>query len=211
MIPATHRRVSVSMMTLIRPRRAPRRRARRPRPSSPRCAGSVDPPRPAGARPSAPLVPSRRTTNGTSGLRCGERLDQPAGDLVAPRDPAEDVEEDGPDPLIGEDHLDRRGDRLGLGPAAGVEEVGRRAAVEGDEVERRHHEAGAVAEDPDVAVELDVGQTRGPAPSAPAGRRRPCRAGRRCPGGGTGRCRRALPSRRARPAPARRRRRGCPA
>ena len=33
-----------------------------------------------------------------------------------------------------------------------------RAAGLGDDVERAHHEPGAVAEDADVAVELDVGQ-----------------------------------------------------
>ena len=49
-------------------------------------------------------------------------------------------------------------DRLGLRAAAGVEEVRGRAAGLGDDVERRHHEPGAVAEDADVAVELHVGQ-----------------------------------------------------
>ena len=40
--------------------------------------------------------------------------------------------------------------------AAGVEEVRGRASRLRDDVERRHHEAGAVSEDADVAVELDV-------------------------------------------------------
>ena len=87
-----------------------------------------------------------------------ERLDQPVRDLVAARDAAEDVEQHGLDLLVGEDDLDRAGDRLGLRAAAGVEEVRRLAAGLGDDVERRHHEPGAVAEDADVAVELDVGQ-----------------------------------------------------
>ena len=87
-----------------------------------------------------------------------ERLDQALGDLVAARDAAEDVEQHGGDVRVGEDHLDGGGDRLGLRAAAGVEEVRRRAARLGDDVQRGHHEAGAVAEDADVAVELDVGQ-----------------------------------------------------
>ena len=87
-----------------------------------------------------------------------ERLDQALRDLVAARDAAEDVEQHGGDVLVGEDHLDRLGDRLGLRAAAGVEEVRGRAARLGDDVERGHHEPGAVAEDADVAVELDVGE-----------------------------------------------------
>ncbi len=106
--------------------------------------------------PSASLVPSSRTTKGTSGLICVEGLHEPVGDLVAARDAAEDVEEHGLDLLVGEDHLDGTGDRLGLRSAARVEEVRRLAAVLRDDVERAHDEPRAVAEDPDVAVELDV-------------------------------------------------------
>ena len=87
-----------------------------------------------------------------------ERLDQPARDLVAARDAAEDVEQHGGHRLVGEDHLDRAGDLVRLGAAAGVEEVRRPAAGQRDDVERAHDEAGAVAEDADVAVELHVGQ-----------------------------------------------------
>ena len=59
---------------------------------------------------------------------------------------------------VGGDHFERVDDRLGFRAAAGVEEVGRRAARLGDDVERRHAEPGAVGEDADVAVELDVGE-----------------------------------------------------
>ena len=59
---------------------------------------------------------------------------------------------------VGGDHLERVDDRVGLRAAAGVEEVGGLAAGVGDDVERRHAEPGAVAEDADVAVELDVGE-----------------------------------------------------
>ena len=43
------------------------------------------------------------------------------------------------------------------GPAADVQEVRGAASGLGDDVERRHHEPRAVAEDADLAVELDVG------------------------------------------------------
>ena len=43
-----------------------------------------------------------------------------------------------------------------VGAAADVEEVGRLAAVELDDVHRRHRQAGAVDQAADVAVELDV-------------------------------------------------------
>ena len=62
------------------------------------------------------------------------------------------------DLLVGGDHLERVDDRLGLRAAAGVEEVRGLAAGLGDDVERRHAEAGAVGEDADVAAELDVGE-----------------------------------------------------
>ena len=109
-------------------------------------------------RPSSSLVPSSLTTKGTVGVDLVERLDQPVGHLVAARDPAEDVEEHGLDVRVGEDDLDRAGDRLGLRAAARVEEVGGLAAVLSHHVEGRHDEPRAVAEDADVAVERDVGQ-----------------------------------------------------
>ncbi len=83
---------------------------------------------------------------------------RPRGDLVAAGDAAEDVEQHGLDLRVGEDHLDGAGDRVGLRAAAGVEEVRGLAAGALDDVERRHHQPGAVAEDADVAVELHVGQ-----------------------------------------------------
>ena len=67
-------------------------------------------------------------------------------------------------------------------PPPGVEEVGGLAAGLGDDVERRHHQPGAVAEDADVAVELHVGQARAPWPSAPADPRQMGRGARRCRG-----------------------------
>ena len=110
------------------------------------------------ARPSLSLVPSRRTTNGTVGLIWSNASIRPLRDLVAARDAAEDVEQHGGDVLVGEDHLDRLGDRLGREPPPASRKFAGRAAGLGDHVERGHHEPGAVAEDADVAVELDEGQ-----------------------------------------------------
>jgi hypothetical protein len=85
-------------------------------------------------------------------------LDDPFGDLVAASDAAEDVEEDRDHLLVRGDHLERVHDRVGLRAAAGVEEVGGLAAGLGHHIECGHAEPGAVAEDPDVAVELHVGE-----------------------------------------------------
>jgi hypothetical protein len=89
----------------------------------------------------------------------GEGLDQSLGHLVAARDTAKDVEQHRLDLRIGEDHLDRAGDRLRPRTAARVQEVGRCAARLGDHVQRGHDQPGSVAEDPDIAVQLDVGET----------------------------------------------------
>ena len=58
---------------------------------------------------------------------------------------------------VGSDHLERVDDPLRVAAAAQVAEVRRPAADLVDHVERRHDETGAVAEDPDLAVELHVG------------------------------------------------------
>ena len=92
------------------------------------------------------------------GLHATEGFDQPVRDLVAAGDPAEDVEQHRADLLVGEDHFDGGDDRVGLRAAAGVEEVRRAPARLRHHVERGHHQPGAVAEDPDVTVELDVRQ-----------------------------------------------------
>src|SRR5829696_2424771 len=76
--------------------------------------------------------------------------------LVAARYAAEDVEEHAPDLLVGGDDIEGGRDLLGVGPAADVAEVGRFAAGLGDDVQRAHHQPRPVAEDADVAVELDV-------------------------------------------------------
>ncbi len=106
-------------------------------------------------RPSTSLVPSRRTTNGTAGLISPKAAISPSATTSQRVIPAKMLNEHGLDLVVGEDQVDGLLDRLGVGAAAGVEEVGGRAAGLRDDVERRHHEPGAVAEDADVAVELD--------------------------------------------------------
>ena len=86
-----------------------------------------------------------------------ERREDPARHLVAARDPAEDVEEDRLHLRVGGDHLERVDDAFRVAAAAEVAEVRGPAAGERDHVQRRHDEPGAVAEDADLAVELDVG------------------------------------------------------
>ena len=140
-----------------RPSRARRRGSPR-RASSPRRAGPGRSASASSRRPSSSFVPSSRTTNGTCGLTCSKASMRPLATSSQRVMPPKMLNRTRLDLVVGQDHLDGRDDRVGLRAAAGVEEVRRRAADLGDDVERRHHEPGAVAEDPDVAVELDVRQ-----------------------------------------------------
>src|SRR5215204_3523995 len=81
---------------------------------------------------------------------------QPLRHLVAARYAAEDVDEHALDLLVGGDDIEGGRDLPGIGPSADVAEVGRFAAGLGDDVQRAHHQPRPVAEDADVAVELDV-------------------------------------------------------
>src|SRR6478736_4601438 len=90
-----------------------------------------------------------------------ERLDDAVGDLVARGDATEDVHEDALDGRVAEDDLEAVGHDLRRGAATDVEEVRGLDAAElltgvRDDVERAHDQAGAVADDADLAVELDV-------------------------------------------------------
>ena len=75
---------------------------------------------------------------------------------VAAQDAAEDVDQHGADVLVGQQDLERVPNLLGIGAAAHVEEVGRLAARQLDDVHRRHGQAGAVHHAADGAVEADV-------------------------------------------------------
>ena len=169
---------------------APPRGARR-RASSARRGGSAAPPRRGSAGP-----PRRSCRRGARRSACSivirvERREDPARDLVAARDPAEDVEEDRASPAgravitssasttpSASPPPPRSQKFAGRPPTSAIT-----SSVDIDE-------PGAVAEDADLAVELHVRDAL-LARDALLGRiRRRGRASRRCPGGGRARCRR---------------------
>ena len=90
-----------------------------------------------------------------------QRVDDAGGHRVAGGDAAEHVDEHALDLRVVQDDVQAGGHHLGRRAAADVEEVGRLDAAVlltgvGDDVQRRHHQARAVADDADLAVELDV-------------------------------------------------------
>ena len=106
--------------------------------------------------PSSTLVPSRRTTSGTPRLTSRAAATTPSA-ITSQRMMPPKMLTRMPSTLgSDEDELEGRGHPLLGGAAADVEEVGRRAAVQLDDVHRRHRQAGAVDHAADVAVELDV-------------------------------------------------------
>src|SRR5690606_7154640 len=84
------------------------------------------------------------------------RGDHALGDQVAAHDAAEDVDQDGLDLGVGKNELERLGDAFLGGAAADVQEVGRIAAVQLDDVHGGHGKTGAVDHAGDVAVQRDV-------------------------------------------------------
>src|SRR3954468_17358469 len=95
-----------------------------------------------------------------------ERCDDAVGDGVTGGDPTEDVDEDALDGRVGQDDAQPVRHDLGRGATADVEEVGRPHPAEllagvGDDVQGAHHQAGTVADDPDLALELDVVEVLG--------------------------------------------------
>src|SRR3954462_9144882 len=87
--------------------------------------------------------------------------DDAVRDGVARGDAAEDVHEHALHGRVGQDDVQAVAHHLGRGAATDVEEVGRLDAAElltgvGDDVEGAHDQAGTVADDPDLALELDV-------------------------------------------------------
>ncbi len=95
-----------------------------------------------------------------------QRADDAVGHRVTGGDAAEHVDEDALDLRVGDDDLEPVGHDLRGGAAADVEEVGGLDAAvglsgAGDHVEGAHDEAGAVADDADRAVELDVVEALG--------------------------------------------------
>ena len=108
-------------------------------------------------RPSSSDVPSSRTTIGTrtSSRSSASRMPRAtSSQRVMPPKMLKRIDRT----FVSERmHLERGDDLLGLRSAADVEEVRGAAARLRDDVERRHHEPRPVAEDADLAVELDVG------------------------------------------------------
>mmetsp|Transcript_58718 Transcript_58718/g.191512 ORF Transcript_58718/g.191512 Transcript_58718/m.191512 type:complete len:458 (-) Transcript_58718:36-1409(-) len=80
------------------------------------------------------------------------------GDDVAAHDAAEDVDEDRLDVRVALDDLEGGGDGVLVGGATDVQEVGRGAAAEREEVHGGHREAGAVDHASNAAGQLDVVQ-----------------------------------------------------
>src|SRR6476661_661289 len=104
------------------------------------------------------------------GRLVAERLEgtnDAVGDGVAGGDATEHVDEHRLDLLVAEDDVQAVGHDLGRGAATDVEEVGGLGRAGelltgvGDDVERRHDQARAVADDADGAVELDVVEALG--------------------------------------------------
>src|SRR6185312_373397 len=94
-------------------------------------------------------------------LQHADGRDDAVGHLVAGGDPAEDVHEHAAHARVGQDDLQAVGHDLGGRPAADVEEVGGLDPAEGlarvgHHVQGGHDQAGPVADDADLAVQLDV-------------------------------------------------------
>src|SRR3954454_7697861 len=90
-----------------------------------------------------------------------QRRDDAVGDGVTGGGPTEDVDEDALHVGVGQDDVQPVGHDLGRGATTDVQEVGRLDPAEllagvRDDVQGAHDQAGAVADDPDLTVELDV-------------------------------------------------------
>ena len=85
-----------------------------------------------------------------------ERFQDALRHQVATRDAAEDVDQDGLDRGVRQDDLERRGHGLDARAAPDIQEVRGLGAGLRHDVQRRHHQPRAVADDPDLAVELHV-------------------------------------------------------
>ena len=96
----------------------------------------------------------------------GQRADDALGHGVTGGDAAEDVDEDGLDLLVAQDDVEAGSHDLGGRSTADVQEVGGLDvavlfAGVGNNIQGGHHETGAVADDADFAVELDVVEVLG--------------------------------------------------
>ena len=104
------------------------------------------------SRPRSTLVPSRRNID-THFL---DGSDDAFGDQIAAHDAAEDVDQNRLDVVIAENQLEGLGDALGGGAAAHVQEVGRFAPVELDDIHGRHGKTCAVDHAGNIAVQRHI-------------------------------------------------------
>src|ERR671910_920864 len=84
-----------------------------------------------------------------------QRFRDALGNDVAPRDAAEDIDEDGTYIRVGGHEAERLGDLIGARAAPDVEEVRGLAAMQHDSVHGRHCQPGAIDDAPDIAAQLD--------------------------------------------------------
>src|SRR5262245_35705185 len=78
------------------------------------------------------------------------------GEHVAPKDAAEDVDENGLNVLVGDQNLERVSNLIGVGASSNVQEVRGLATGDLDDIHGGHGEARAVHHAADVAVETNV-------------------------------------------------------
>src|SRR5918995_3598085 len=76
-------------------------------------------------------------------------------DDIAPRDAAEDIDQDGAHVRVGGDETECLGHLIGARTAADVKEIRGLAAMKHDRVHRGHGQTGAIDDAADVAAELD--------------------------------------------------------
>ena len=87
---------------------------------------------------------------------CARRADDALRNHVAAHDTTENIDQHTVHVWVREDDLKGLGHALAGGTAADIEKIGRLAAVQLDEIHRRHGEAGAIDHAADIAVELYV-------------------------------------------------------
>src|SRR5215213_7324521 len=89
-----------------------------------------------------------------------QRFADALGNDVAPRDAAEDIDENGAHIRVGGDDAERLGNLIGARAAADVEEVCGLPSMKHHGVHGRHCQPGAIDDAPDVAAELDERDSR---------------------------------------------------
>src|SRR5699024_9289212 len=86
------------------------------------------------------------------------RLDNAFGNQITAHNATEDIDQNGFDVGTRSNQLERLGDTFGRGAATDIEKIGRRAAVQLDQIHGAHGQTGTVDHAANVTVELNVGQ-----------------------------------------------------